>query len=70
MVSCRSMSTTVCFVKKYRKKKKTGSPTSGKTKTKDKINILRDNVLEDRGLNVMPKTKIRLTTKATIVGEI
>ena len=27
-------------------------------------------VLEDRGLNVMLKTKIRLRTKATIVGEI
>ena len=44
----------------------TGSPTSGKTKTKDKINILRDNVLDDRGLNVMLKIKIRLRTKATI----
>ena len=55
MVFCRSMPTTVCFVKKN------GSPTSGKTKTKDKINILRDNVL---------KTKIRLRTKATIVDEI
>ena len=66
------MPTTVCFEKKNRKKKKkkTGSPTSGKTKTKDKINILRDNVLDDRGLNVMLKIKIRLRTKATIVGEI
>ena len=67
------MPTTVCFVKKKnrkKKKKKTGSPTSGKTKTKDKINILRDNVLDDRGLNVMLKTKIRLRKKATIVGEI
>ena len=33
MVSCRSMPTTVCFVKKKTiEKKKTGSPTSGKTK--------------------------------------
>ena len=71
MVFCRSMPTTVCFVKKIeKKKKKTGSPDSGKTKTKDNINILRDKVLDDRGLNVMLKTKIRLRTKATIVGEI
>ena len=59
-----------CKKKNRKKKKKTGSPTSGKTKTKDKINILRDNVLDDRGLNVMLKTEIRLRTKATIVGEI
>ena len=58
------------FCKKNIEKKKSGSPTSGKTKTKDEINILRDNVLEDRGLNVILKTKIRLRTKATIVGEI
>ena len=69
MVFCRSMPTTVCFVKKNRQKK-TGSPTSGKTKTKDKINILRDNVLDDQGLNLTLKTKIRLRTKVTIVGEI
>ena len=58
------------FCKKKIEKKKTGSPTSSKTKTKDKINILHDNVLDDRGLNVMLKTKIRLRTKATVVGEI
>ena len=48
------------FCKKKKKKKETGSPTSGKTKTKNKINILHDNVLDDRGLNVILKTKIRL----------
>ena len=62
------------FCKKKKKKKKnerkTGSPISGKTKMKDKINILHDNVLDNRGLNVMLKTKIRLRTKATMVGEI
>ena len=37
MVFCRSMPRT---------ERKTGSPTSGKTKAKDKINILHDNVLD------------------------
>ena len=47
MVFCRSMPTTVCFVKEN--SRKTGSPIRSKTKTKDKINILHDNVLDDRG---------------------
>ena len=41
MVFCRSVPTTVCFVKIVQSK--TGSPISGKMKTKDKINILNDN---------------------------
>ena len=47
MVFCRSMPTTVCSVKNVLKK--AGSPISSKTKMKDKINILHDNVLDDRG---------------------
>ena len=37
MVFCRSMPATVCFVKTFLKK--TGSPISGKTKTKDKSTV-------------------------------
>ena len=54
MVFCRSMPTTACFKKKKKeekkkKERKTGSLTSGKTKRKDNINTLHDNVLDDRG---------------------
>ena len=48
MVFCRSMPTTVCFVKK-RIKERLGVRPAVKTKTKDKINKLHDNVLDERG---------------------
>ena len=73
MVFCRSMPKTVSFLVKLFKERvrvqwsptredPLFSPISGKMKTKDKINILHDNVLDGRNQKVMLNTKIRLRT--------